>query len=64
MGAGKSTAVQALAAAPFWKSHGSNVVIIEADAFKMQVRERSGHASKVLFTAGCLVLAQGPGNMV
>lgn len=36
MGAGKTTAVSAIARTPFWEEHGTNVVCVEADAFKEQ----------------------------
>lgn len=36
MGAGKTTAVSAIANTKFWDAHGANVVCVEADAFKEQ----------------------------
>eukprot|EP00667_Euglena_gracilis_P002268 EG_transcript_2269 len=36
MGAGKSTVVRTMATTPFWHERGERVVIIEADAFKLQ----------------------------
>lgn len=35
MGAGKTTAVSLVKDTPFWKEHGNAVVIVEADAFKL-----------------------------
>ncbi|CDF36504.1 unnamed protein product [Chondrus crispus] len=35
MGAGKTTALGLIRNTPFWKEHGDDVVVVEADAFKM-----------------------------
>lgn len=36
MGAGKTTAVSAVAQTAFWRAHGQNIVVVEADAFKRE----------------------------
>lgn len=35
MGAGKTTAINFISQTPFWREHGAGVVVVEADAFKM-----------------------------